>query len=500
MSLTTIRLAYKNLAWFIANPTIVLKQGQIVYVLQTGTYKIGDGVNQLSALLFLGTGSLVFNNGITKTSSNVQLGGSIIQNTNISGSGFDLNLGLSGSGNEFNNLKLVAITSIIDAVAYNNTIINNSGIIILASDNINVASFTTYTAPQFISANGTNNSLVIKDTYNSKGLVNASDYSANFTPESLVTKRFTDNIYALKLLTGYVSGAGTVAGTDTVLQAIQKLNGNIASIPTTSLTATQIAFGSSGNSISSSSNLVVNTTTGNLSAPLVINVGGIPTGGYDVFNHFQMPEQLIAFKSTTSGKSSEIQVYNNLNALQFGIEGSINGNRMGGTLAYNMYFGCYYNYGLTFHSNNLVRGYLSPTGNWFFGGNTLGTAIVHIKAGTATANTAPLKFTSGTNLTTVEDGSIEYDSTNFFASAKGTRQVMLKGLSGSFSGTGTATTAFTVTFGNTQPNNIYQVNITPTNALTAAVLYVTSKTTTTFTVTFLTGLTGAVSFDWILIQ
>ena len=31
-----------------------------------------------------------------------------------------------------------------------------------------------------------------------------------------------------KVLTGYVSGAGTVAATDTILQAIQKLNGNIA--------------------------------------------------------------------------------------------------------------------------------------------------------------------------------------------------------------------------------------------------------------------------------
>jgi hypothetical protein len=29
-----------------------------------------------------------------------------------------------------------------------------------------------------------------------------------------------------KVLTGYVSGAGTVAATDTILQAIQKLNGN----------------------------------------------------------------------------------------------------------------------------------------------------------------------------------------------------------------------------------------------------------------------------------
>lgn len=31
-----------------------------------------------------------------------------------------------------------------------------------------------------------------------------------------------------KVLTGYVSGAGTVAATDTILQAIQKLDGNIS--------------------------------------------------------------------------------------------------------------------------------------------------------------------------------------------------------------------------------------------------------------------------------
>lgn len=31
-----------------------------------------------------------------------------------------------------------------------------------------------------------------------------------------------------KLLTGYVSGAGTVASTDTILQAVNKLNGNTA--------------------------------------------------------------------------------------------------------------------------------------------------------------------------------------------------------------------------------------------------------------------------------
>jgi len=35
-----------------------------------------------------------------------------------------------------------------------------------------------------------------------------------------------------KVLTGYTSGAGTVAATDTILQAIQKLNGNIAALVT----------------------------------------------------------------------------------------------------------------------------------------------------------------------------------------------------------------------------------------------------------------------------
>jgi hypothetical protein len=50
-------------------------------------------------------------------------------------------------------------------------------------------------------------------------------------------------------------------------------------------------------------------------------------------------------------------------------------------------------------------------------GFTNPTANVHIKAGTATASTAPLKFTSGTNLTTAEAGTIEYDGTSFFATA-----------------------------------------------------------------------------------
>lgn len=43
------------------------------------------------------------------------------------------------------------------------------------------------------------------------------------------------------------------------------------------------------------------------------------------------------------------------------------------------------------------------------------TAYLHLNAGTATANTAPLKFNSGTNLTTPEAGAVEYDGSRLYS-------------------------------------------------------------------------------------
>ena len=50
-------------------------------------------------------------------------------------------------------------------------------------------------------------------------------------------------------------------------------------------------------------------------------------------------------------------------------------------------------------------------------GTTSPTAVLHLKAGTATANTAPLKFTSGTNLTVVEAGTHEYNGNHYLSNA-----------------------------------------------------------------------------------
>lgn len=80
----------------------------------------------------------------------------------------------------------------------------------------------------------------------------------------------------------------------------------------------------------------------------------------------------------------------------------------------------------------------------------------------------------------------------------GTGQTTPVAIAASVSTTGTATTTFTVTIGTTQANATYKVNVTPTSLVAAAVFYVNNKTTTTFDVVYLAGLTGAVSFDWAL--
>ena len=54
MANVDIQLGYKDSTWFTNNATLVLLAGQTVHLLQTGTYKIGDGTTQLQNLSFLG--------------------------------------------------------------------------------------------------------------------------------------------------------------------------------------------------------------------------------------------------------------------------------------------------------------------------------------------------------------------------------------------------------------------------------------------------------------
>lgn len=65
--------------------------------------------------------------------------------------------------------------------------------------------------------------------------------------------------------------------------------------------------------------------------------------------------------------------------------------------------------------NEKVSLYFLPNGGGIAVGHSNPTARWHLPAGTATASTAPLKFTSGTILTTAEAGAIEFNTDDFFA-------------------------------------------------------------------------------------
>lgn len=67
MARADIRQGYKDQAWFDNNPIVVLKEGQIVHLAQTGKYKVGDGVTLLQSLQFLGKGVRI--DSVTTTAS-----------------------------------------------------------------------------------------------------------------------------------------------------------------------------------------------------------------------------------------------------------------------------------------------------------------------------------------------------------------------------------------------------------------------------------------------
>jgi len=99
-------------------------------------------------------------------------------------------------------------------------------------------------------------------------------------------------------------------------------------------------------------------------------------------------------------------------------------------------------------------------------GQSSPTAVLHLKAGTATASTAPLKFTTGTLNTVAEAGTIEYVSPNFyFTPVSGERitfgmgaatnnTVVGKGAGGSLS-SGVQNTFYGVGAGGTNSNTHY---------------------------------------------
>lgn len=105
--------------------------------------------------------------------------------------------------------------------------------------------------------------------------------------------------------------------------------------------------------------------------------------------------------------------------------------------------------------------YTSQFGNYNINVYPSGTGHVNIKklllgAGAAAAGFAPLKLTSGTNLTTAEPGAFEYNGTNLFFTRAGTTRE------------GVLSTPLVSSVSPTAPNRTIQVNIAGTDYFIAA--------------------------------
>ncbi len=102
------------------------------------------------------------------------------------------------------------------------------------------------------------------------------------------------------------------------------------------------------------------------------------------------------------------------------------------------------------------------------------TAGLHLKAGIADPNGAPLKLTAGVNLTTEEDGALEFDGTDLFFTAGGTRKT--------FSFGGEAVTGDGSALTNLNADNISSGTLTDARLSSNVVLKDASQTLTNKTI------------------
>ena len=200
---------------------------------------------------------------------------------------------------------------------------------------------------------------------------------------------------------------------------------------TTTLTANKVMVGNGTSGVLTPTNLHWDNINGNLLIGTTSNSG----------------QRLIVFGDSqfTSNTNTTLSVNSN------GGVAVINLTNTAGTQS--IYGGVGGSNAMDFYTNSAFRMRLDASGNLGIG-TTSPTAVLHLKAGTATANTAPLKFTSGTNLTTAEAGAMEFNGTNLFFSPSTTRHTVNHGLTGSA----------TLDFGSTNAQLSTDLTITVTGA------------------------------------
>ena len=132
-------------------------------------------------------------------------------------------------------------------------------------------------------------------------------------------------------------------------------------------------------------------------------------------------------------------------------------------------------------------------GNNGFGVGTP-TATGHFKAGTATANTAPLKFNTGTALTTPEDGAVEYHSSHLYFTIGSTRYQLDQQSGGSGTVTSVTSADANITVATTTTTPV--ITLVQTPALKSATTTIDVASATAPTTGQVLTATGASAATW----
>ena len=126
------------------------------------------------------------------------------------------------------------------------------------------AGIYTYNYDEVSNDGSTNNSFIVRDDFNNKGLVYLDDYSSNFTTHSLVTKGYVDSIVS--------SSPGN--GLDYVSTGIIGLGGTLSQNTTINSNGFDLSIGDANSIYLTSSNIYLNGEFGSTKTELYITYGG----------------------------------------------------------------------------------------------------------------------------------------------------------------------------------------------------------------------------------
>jgi hypothetical protein len=353
------------------------------------------------------------NNGLTASNGTVQLGGTLTGATTIATSGNALNITGLTAGASTDSLVTVNTTTgkisrINPAQFINNDSttasngLNINGLDVKLGGNLTQATTITNNSNALTIATGgsamnitgltsgasTDSIVTINQTTGKLNMINRSSILAGNYINNSSTQQASSNFN--------ISGNGTVGG-----------NLSISGIPAGSM----LYMNASGRISGVTNNLFYDTITKSM------GIGNnAPVRALDVVQN-NASSGIMKLQNTNANGYSSIDIWDNASTQVGNIGYANNGGSYGGSF----YFATNTTKNMVLATNNTERIRISGTNGNIGIGVATPTAAVHLVAGTATANTAPLKFNSGTLLSTPESGAVEFDGTHYYGTISGTR-------------------------------------------------------------------------------